>query len=212
MIPDLQDYGIIFLSIAIFGFIVLDIYKTGQGLGIPFYFRTHLEKIFHYISVAVLLFSFSLVFMSLILTAPNQENIFTNIVKAFFATFQRSHELGIISDESYIVILKVFAFSAFFAFNYIILYFILLALGIFSRFNSMLRTNVYLKGKNEPIRFVNLITETNDFFFFEKEEGINLWEAIRRENIERIETIKSSTKFEIILTNLKKSISNYSHK
>ena len=110
------------------------------------------------------------------------------------------------------MILKVFAFSAFFAFNYIILYSILLALGIFSRFNSMLRTNVYLKGKTEPIRFVNLITETNDFFFFEKEEGINLWEAIRRENIERIETIKSSTKFEIILTNLKKSIGTYFHK
>lgn len=212
MIPDLQDYGIIFLSIAIFGFIVLDIYKTGQGLGIPFYFKSNLEKIFHYISVTVLLFSFSLVIINMLLiTAPNQDNFFINFIKSFFDVFQRSHEFGFISDESYIIILKFFAFSNFFAVNYIILYFILLVLGIFSRYNSMLRTNVYLKEKTVPLRFVKLITETEDFFFFEKEEKINLWEAIRRENIDRIETITSSTKFEIIFTNLIKSIQNYFH-
>ena len=147
----------------------------------------------------------------LLITAPNQENFFINFIKSFFDVFQRSHEFGFISDESYIIILKFFAFSNFFAVNYIILYFILLVLGIFSRYNSMLRTNVYLKEKTVPLRFVKLITETEDFFFFEKEEKINLWEAIRRENIDRIETITSSTKFEIIFTNLIKSIQNYFH-
>jgi hypothetical protein len=201
MFPELQDYGIIFLCVALFGFIILDIYKTGRDLGIPNFYKSHIEQFFHYISVAILVFSYSLVAISFILlTAPNQENVFTNIVKIFFTFFERSHELGIISTESYEAILKFFIYSAFFSIYYLIFYSIVLILGLFSRYNSRLRTNVYLKGKNEPIKFVGLITETDDFFFFEKEEGfqLNLWKAIRKDDIACVETITAPTRFNIM--------------
>ena len=87
----------------------------------------------------------------------------------------------------------------FFSIYYIIFYCIVFTLGLFSRYNSMLRTNVYLKGKNEPVKFVSLITETDDFFFFEKEGlRLNLWEAIRKDDIVRIETITAPTRFNIM--------------
>jgi len=54
MFPELQDYGIIFLCVALFGFIILDIYKTGRDLGIPNFYKSYIEQIFHYISVAIL--------------------------------------------------------------------------------------------------------------------------------------------------------------
>jgi len=203
MFPELQDYGIIFLCVALFGFIILDIYRTGRDLGIPNFYKSYIEQIFHCISVAILAFSFSLVAIFLLLKAPNQENVFTNIVKAFFTAFERSQELGIISTESYEIILKFFIYSVYFSIVYIPFYAIVLGLGLVSRYNSKLRTNVYLKGKNEPIRFVSLITVTDDFFFFEKEgRQLNLWEAIRKEDIIRIETITAPTRFSIMYKEL----------
>lgn len=204
MFPELQDYGIILLCAALFGFIILEIYNTGRDLGIPNFYKSHVEQIFHYISVAILVFSYSLVAIYVLLTFSNQENVFTNIVKVFFTSLERSHELGIISTESYGTILKFLIYSTMFAFYYTIFYVIVLILGIFSRYNSMLRTYVYLKGKNEPSKFVRLITETDDFFFFEKEEvfRLNLWEAIRKEDIVRIETITGHTRFNIMYEKL----------
>jgi len=157
-------------------------------------------------------FSFSLVVIFLLLTAQNQENFFTNIVKAFFTVLERSHELGVISAEGYETIIKFFIYSAFFSFYYIIFYCIVFILGLFSRYNSMLRTNVYLQGKKEPIKFVSLITETDDFFFFEKEGlQLNLWEAIRKDDIVRVETITGQSRFNIMGEKLVNGMRKKSH-
>jgi len=43
MFPELQDYGLIFLLLAVFGFIVLDIFKTGQQWGIPNFYKSNIE-------------------------------------------------------------------------------------------------------------------------------------------------------------------------
>ena len=198
MFPELQDYGLIFVSLAVFGFIISDIFKTGQywGCGIPSFYKSNIEKFFHYVSTAILFLSLFLVFIGL---AP-QENAITKFIDVFFTAFYKIHESGILSDGSYIIIEKIFVISSFFAFIYIFLYAVLFLSGFYLRLGSheiqLNQLNVFLRNQCEPIKFAAFVAESNDFFFFLKKEGINLWEAVRKEDIKRIETIKASSQLE----------------
>ncbi len=209
MFPELQDYGLIFVSLAVFGFIILDIFKTGQYWGIPDFYKSNIEKFFHYVSTAVLFLSFALVFIGLAISSPNQENAITKFVKGIFTIFDKFRELGILSDDSYTIVVKIVAFSSFFAFLYILLYGFVFFSGLYIRLGSAIQLNVFLKEKNEPIKFTSLITESDDFLFFIKNEGINLWEAIRKDDIVRIETVKARSRLENWISDLIYSVKVY---
>jgi hypothetical protein len=190
MFPELQDYGLIFVSLAVFGFIILDIFKTGQYRGIPNFYRTNVEKFFHYVSTAILALSFILGFIGLCLTAPNQENAIAEFVKGFFNIFDKIHEFGIISDEGYSIAIKIFVLALLFSIIYISLYVIIFYMGMYYRVIRTIQINVFLRNRSEPIEFASLVTESDDFLFFLKKEGFNLWEAIRKDDITRIDVIK----------------------
>ena len=205
MFPEVQDYGIIFILLAVFGFIILDTYKTGRDFGIPDIYKSTIDHFFHYISVAFIVSSLLVVLIALLLTAPDQENVFTNVVKAFFTGLERAHELEIINTENYETILNVFIYYSFFAPIYIIFYFFALILGLLSRYTSNFWINVHFKENTEPIKFVGIITETEDFFFFEKEE-FNKWEAVRKDDIVRIERITAPARVEILMDKILKKL------
>lgn len=191
MFPELQDYGLIFLLLAVFGFIVLDIFKTGQQWGIPNFYKSNIEIFFHYVSTAILVLSFIFVLIGLALSSPNPDNVITKFIIDIFNIFDKIHELGLISDGSIMMIGKILVFSTFFAFLYIFLYFVVFYLGVYFRISSAIQLNVFLKdNQSNHKKFSGLITETDDFFFFLKNEGINLWEAVRKDDIAGIETIK----------------------
>lgn len=191
MFPELQDYGLIFLLLAVFGFIVLDIFKTGQQWGIPNFYKSNIEIFFHYISTAILVLSFIFVFIGLALGSPNPDNVITKFIKDIFNLFDKMHELGFISDGSIMIIGKILVYSTIFAFFYIMLYVVVFYLGIYFRISSAIQLNVFFKdNQSNPKKFSGFITETDDFFFFLKNEGINLWEAVRKDDIAGIETIK----------------------
>jgi len=209
MFPELQDYSLIFVSLAVFGFIVLDIFKTGQYYGIPNFYKSSVEKIFHYISTAILVLSFTLVLMGLFISAPDQENAITIFIKEFFSIVDKIHELGILTDENYIVLVKIFTFAFLLAFMYIILYGVVFYLGVYFQIISAIKLNVFVKGNpSEAKTFSSLITESDDFFFFKKNEGINLWEAIRKDDVARFETIKGRSRLENWMLNLIKWLLN----
>jgi len=201
MFPELQDYGLIFVSLAVFGFIILDIFKTGQYRGIPNFYRTTVEKFFHYVSTAILALSFILVLIWLSLTAQNRENAIAEFIKAFFDIFDKYHELGIISDEGYSVAISIFALASLFAFIYIILYILIFYMGICYRTMNTIQLSVFLRNRSEPIKFSGIIAESDDFFFFLKKEGFNLWEAIRKDDITRIDAIKVHSALESWIMN-----------
>lgn len=215
MFPELQDYGLIFVSLAVFGFIILDIFKTGQYWGIPNFYKSNIEKFFHYfhyVSTAILFLSFSLVFIGLSISSPNQENTITKFIKGFFTVFDKIHESGFVSDGSYTIVLKIFAISSFFAFIYIILYFIVFFSGIYLQLGSAIQLNVFLRNQIEPKKFAGFVSESDDFFFFLKINGINLWEAIRKEDIERIETIKARSQLENWIFDFRNRVFNFKNK
>lgn len=192
MFPELQNYGLIFLLLAVFGFIILDIFKTGQQWGIPNFYKSNIEIFFHYVSTAILVLSFIFVFIGLAISSPNPDNAITNFLKDIFNIFDKIHEFGLISDGSIMIIGQILVFSTFFSFLYIILYGVVFYLGVFFRISSAIQLNVFLKDnqRSNPKNFSGLITENDDFFFFLKNEGINLWEAVRKDDIAGIETIK----------------------
>lgn len=196
MFPDLQDYGLIFISLAVFGFIVLDIYKTGQYLGIPDFYKSNIEKFFHYISIAILVLSFSLFFIAFVITAPNQGNIITESVIEFFYIYEKIYESGVIREESYITSLNIYLLATYFAVIYIVAYVFIFSFGLFIHYFRTIQLNVFLVGKREPIKFAGLLSESDDFFYFLKTGRINLWEAIRKDDISRIETVHALSQYE----------------
>ena len=201
--PELQDYGLIFVLLAVFGFIVLDIFKTGQYYGIPNFYKSSVEKIFHYISTAILVLSFTLAFMALFIAAPNQENAITKAIYDFFSIIDKIHELGILSNENYTVVVQILTFAFLLAAVYIILYFVVFYIGFYFQIISAIKLNVFLKGKpSEAKQFSCLITESDDFFFLKKNEGMNLWEAIRKDDVVRFETIKGRSLLNIWMLEL----------
>lgn len=141
--------------------------------------------------------------MALFIAAPNQENAITKAVYDFFSIIDKIHELGILSNENYTVVVQIFTFAFLLASVYIILYIIVFYLGFYFQIMDTIKLNVFLKDNpSEAKPFSCLITESDDFFFFKKNEGMNLWEAIRKDDVVRFETIKGCSRLNIWMVNL----------
>ena len=198
MFPELQDYGLIFAFLAVFGFIVSDIFRTGQYYGIPNFYKSSVEKILHYISTAILVLSFILVFMWLSILSPNKENAITKFVNELISIVGEIIEIGILGGENYIVIVQIFRSASLLAFFYIFLYAVVFYFGSFFQMASIIKFNVFLKSNpSEAKPFSSLIAESDDFFFFLKNNGTNLWEAIRKDDVERFERIEGRSRLGI---------------
>ncbi len=173
---ELQDYGLILLALAAFGFIVSDAFKIGRCWGIPIY-RNNIEKVFHYISNAIIaIVSIFFIFLYFIINHPKSPLIVN------FA----SYILKIGITENILIGLLYFTFF------YSVFYILAVTAGaymhmIFHYFKKIW-IHVYLIDYSEPRKFAGLITESKDFFFFQKDD-IALWEAIKKDQIVRMETI-----------------------
>lgn len=186
MFSEFQDYGLILVFLAAFGFIISDAFKIGRYWGIPDLYRSNIEKIFHYISNAIISFVvFFFIFLLVLIKYSKDPSII--FITSYF------QKLGI-TEESYIML---FFLSIFIMFVYGSAFY----LGLFFRYMKAIWVNVFISGEERmPRKFSSLITESKDFFFFEKENSL-LWEAIRKDQIIRMETIMSPSKFQIDLSN-----------
>ena len=209
MFPELQDYGLIFAFLAVFGFIVSDIYKTGQYYGIPNFYKSSVEKILHYISTAILVLSFILVFMWLSILSPNKENAITKFVNELISIVGEIIEIGIMGGENNIIIVQIFGSASLLAFFYIFIYTIVFLSGAFIQKMNVIHLNVFLKSDpNKAKPFSSLIKESDDFFFFLKDDGTNLWKAIRKEDVSSFERIVGRSRFGIWGQDLIQSLRN----
>lgn len=194
MIPSLQEYGIILLIFAVFGYSFLDIFNVGLDWGLPNIHRSSIDKILHYTSVGIWMSTYLIMFIFLTLIAPNQDNFFSKLFHSSFEVISNTYESGIITSETYNIILQTFTFSILFAFNLTILYSLAFLFGLFIRFNATDWIKVYFKDDNRTAKFSRFISESDDFFFFGTQG--NLWEAIRKDDVSRIETNKVPTKLD----------------
>lgn len=173
----LEDYGLILLALAAFGFMVSDAFKMGRYWGIPIY-RNDIEKVFHYISNAITaIIVIFVMFLYFLINYPK------NLLIENFGTYIQ--KVGITEN----ILIGLFYFT----FIYIIFYIFAIGVGFWLstifHYIKALWINVYLIDNKEPKKFAGFITESKDFFFFQKNEL--LWEAIRKDQIVRIETIQA---------------------
>jgi hypothetical protein len=183
MFSEIQDFGLILISLAALGFIVTDAFKTGLYWRVPDMYRNNPDKIFHYVSNAFLTIFALLSVLGLVFFNLNiyfSQDPFINIFNNFFK------DLGF-TNKTYIVASILSCF-------YILFYIFVFMLGVSSRYLNDIWINVFISNEEKPRVFKGFISETDDFFFFEKEEGI-LVEAIRKDKIERIESIYTTSSF-----------------
>lgn len=209
MFLELQDYSLIFVFLAVFGFIVSDIYRTGQYYGIPNFYKSSIEKILHYISTAILVLSFILVVMWLSILAPNQENAITKFVNEIISIVGKIIETVILNGETYTEFVQIFTSASLLAFFYILIYTVVFLSGYFIQTTNVIHLNVFLKSNPSEVKsFSSLITESDDFFFFLKDDGTNLWKAIRKDDVSSFERIVGRSRLGILGQDLRKSLHN----
>lgn len=181
MFSELQDFGLIIIFLSAFGFIVVDAFRIGRYWGIPDLYRSNIERIFHYLSIAILAI-IGVIFVFTFLIAKYPSDFIVRNVSIFFL------KLGL-TDENYITLFSL-------SFMYLFFYSIAFLLGMgFSYLRAIWIDVSFLeKGEVKTKTFAGLITESNDFYFFEKEDNM-LWEAIRKNDIIRMERIRKSSRF-----------------
>ncbi len=96
-------------------------------------------------------------------------------------------ELGIISDYYYTLIPKVYILLVFPSLALLIMWMIIVVSSLFLKSSQAYGIRVFLKGNGQPIEALDLISESDQFFYVSKKG--RLWEAIRKDNIERIEAV-----------------------
>ncbi len=78
MLEFLGELGIVFILLALFGFIIKDAFQFGLTLKPPSLYKTYILSLFHYVSIALYVLSFSTALFIMILASPNQENMITS--------------------------------------------------------------------------------------------------------------------------------------
>lgn len=202
MIFDFLNFGLLFVILAIFGFVVKDIINLSQYWNFPDDYKSDTEKFFNYVATALLIIAFTTVLLSPFIASkePNFANQFLNITTR---SIDQLHDNRLISNETYSGIVEGFSLTListlFFSYLYIIIYGIAFFFGIFLRFSKAYGISVVLKSKPDtPETYRELIRESDQFFFFEMDSAFNSWAAIRKEDVLRMEIIdlpSRSTKF-----------------
>lgn len=197
MFPELTGLGLTFVVIAIFGYIISDTFKSVRNLGIPDTYRGDLENFFHYFSKGIIALSFLIFVTFSALASPNPENLITKSLYEFINVFEKFHEMGIVSDYYYTLIPKIYILAVFPSIALLIIWMITFFSSLFLKFSQGFGVKVFLKGKEQPLEALDLISETDQFFYISKQG--NLWAAIRKDNIERIEAVHTPSLFDTML-------------
>ncbi len=187
MFPELTDFGLIFIMIAIFGYIISDTFKSVRNFGLPDTYKSDIERFFHYISIGIIALSCLIFFTFTALASPDPKNFITKSLYDFINVFDKFHTMGIISDYYYTLIPKVYILLVFPSLALLIMWTIIIVLSLFFKSSQAYGVRVFLKGNEQPIEALDLISESDQFFYVSKKG--RLWEAIRKDNIERIEAV-----------------------
>jgi len=208
---DFLNFGFLFIVLALFGFVVKDIVNLSQYWNFPDDYKSDTERFFNYISTALLIIAFATILLSPFIISKDP-NIVNNFLNATSTSVNTLHDSQYISDETYagiiqntsLAILGVVIFSYLYIFIYLIAFFF----GVLLRYTKAYGVNVFLKSDpNSPVPFRELIRESEQFFFFEKMGGLNMWVAIRKEDVVRMDMITSPSRAENFCSNLNNILS-----
>jgi hypothetical protein len=189
----LPEIGLIFFVLALFGFIIHDAFNSGFSPKPHNMYRSYILTIFHFVSSALLLLSFSLVTFVLIIVSPNQNNVITHFFIGIFQTIQNFENQHLLATGFTNSIQTDLALSFFPAFFYFIIISFVMMLGDLMRFLNNIWVKVWFSDGGSK-DFPKIISDDVDFFYFRDPETITFWTAIRKSDIKKIELVRHSSK------------------
>ncbi len=189
------DFSLIFVALALFGFLLEDAFNWGQR--VPGIYASAIKQFFHYISISIITLSYFIVIFMLIAVVP-QPNPATSSLY-FIESMEKA---GIFDQGTAISILKSVAMAFLPALAYILIFFIVLIFGVIWRLSRVVWVKVTFND-NKISKYPSILYQDKDFIIFEQYAKGKYWRAIRKEDIKMYEEVSHKSKFSIMIHDLK---------
>jgi hypothetical protein len=189
----LPEIGIIFFVLALFGFILHDAFNSGFSPKPHNLYHSYVLTIFHYVSIALFVLSFSVSLFIMILAAPNQNNAITQFFNMIFQTIQNFENQHLLDAGFTKTVTNDLILSFFPAFFYFVVISIVMFSGNLTRFLNKIWVKVWLSD-TEFKEFPKIISDDDNFFYFVHPENVTFWTAIRKSDIKQIEVVEHKSK------------------
>lgn len=182
MFDILANLGFIIIILALFGFIIKDAFNWEFNLKPPTMYKSYLSTIFHYTSIAIFVISIVIIFVILFLSAPNQDNLLSKFLYLIIDIIQKLEINGLLETGFTASLLNKLAIAFLPAFFYFGIITVTIILGRCFRFFN--ENWVKVEFKNNIIkRYPKIVSDDEQFFYFEQPDNPSYWEAIRKEDI-----------------------------
>jgi len=182
---DLIDFGFLIISLAVIGYILKDAFFFYRKYTTPYELQKGEDRIFSYISIAILVISF--VWLGILVILKNEPGYLQNI-QPILEGFQTILDMKLISAEQ--ISISLFYFISFLYLFTILAFFIALVLGIAFVYIDRNAISVTLSENSDTGKeFKRIICESEDFVYVESLDNFRNWEAIRKDEIKKINNI-----------------------
>jgi|GEM_PF-4901566 len=193
---DLIDISFIIIAIAIIGFIAKDSFYLSRRSNVPYELRDESEKLFSNITIGILIISVCwMLIITLVLPIPDLANA---LVRPIFDQMVKLANTGIISPEMVNETIKnIIIFGNFLSIASLIfigLIFVSTIAGIIAMYMDKRAILVTLTNNRESLKFLRIIKESEDYFYFQSLKNFRQWEAIPKTEVLRIKNINITEK------------------
>lgn len=189
----LTDASIIFISLALFGFLVKDAFYWGRIIKPPNLYRSNIQAVFHFTSVATFILCLFIVFFVITAAAPNQENFITQFANSLLELVQSYESNESIPQGTLSSIINFLTLAFFPSLFYLGAYLIISNLGLISCCLNVNWVKIYFKDDQAGV-FPRIIAEDDYFLYVEDEMSNQYWKAFRRSDIQKIEVVQHPSK------------------
>jgi len=193
MLDFLPDLGLAFLGLAFFGFILKDSFNWEVTIKPPTMYKSYVSTIFHFVSIALYVIAVLIVFIVVFLAAPNQNNPFSQFLGALLQIAQGFENAGGVQHGFTLSIKNGLALAFFPAFFYVAIVSLTVIAGRYIRFINPNWVKIELK--DETREYPKIIADDDIFFYFEQPDNSDLWEAVKKVDIQKMEIVKHPSKF-----------------
>ncbi len=198
------DYSLALVGLAIFGYTLEDTFYYHRKGTKPYKVTNSLDRNFSYVTQALMIISYFWIFFIPISQNPDINSGINSFLEVFINGIENFIEVGFLSEEEVInyvknILLSLYIFTPF-AIFYLSIQSLTLFLGLaFMLLDSNAILVTFVDNEIEPKEYKRIITETNDFFYFEKINDFRNWEALRKDRVQNVQNIYSKSKFDTII-------------
>jgi len=194
----LTDASIIFISLALFGFLIKDAFDWGKTVKPPNIYRGNIQTIFHFSSIATLILCWFVVWFVMLVAAPNQDNIITESAGFPLYLIQNFENNGLVAPGTHYSFIKLLTLAFFPSLFYIAAWTTTIHLGFISRYFSVNWIRMFFK-ENQYEDYPRIIAENDFLIYVEDNKNNQHWKAFRKSDIYKIEMVRHPSKWTALI-------------